>query len=198
MSEISSGLSSGASRKESTEPATILILPGLGNSDATHWQTRWEAILPNVVRVQQQEWDAPQRRVWVEALNTALLHIEGPVILVAHSLGCALVAWWTLEYGHALHANKINGALLVAPADVEQVDFPVAASGFAPMPRLRLPFKATVIASSDDPWCALPKAQSFATNWHAQFISIGACGHINAQSNLGDWPRGREYLMALA
>ncbi len=120
------------------------------------------------------------------------------MILVAHSLGCALVAWWTLEYGHAAHASKMIGALLVAPADVEQADFPVATSGFAPMPRLRLPFKTTVVASSNDPWCALPKAQSFAADWNAQFISIGACGHINAKSNLGDWPLGREYLAALA
>lgn len=199
MSDIStSPPSDGTSDKESTPSHTILILPGLGNSGVDHWQTQWEASMPNVVRVQQQEWDAPQRSVWVEALNAALLNIDGPVILVAHSLGCALVAWWVLEYGHAAHANKIDGALLVAPADVEQVDFPASATGFSPMPRQRLPFKAIVVASSDDAWCALSKAKSFAADWDAQFITIGACGHINAQSNLGDWSQGREYLAALA
>ena len=197
MSGLSSSLPSGGSSK-STSSHTILILPGLGNSGTGHWQTQWEVSLPNVVRVQQQEWDAPQRSVWVEGLNTALLNIDGSVILVAHSLGCALVAWWLTEYGHAPHANKIAAALLVAPADVEQADFPEAATGFSPMPRLRLPFKATVVASSDDPWCRLPKAKSFAFDWNAQFISIGACGHINAQNNLGDWPQGRKYLAALA
>lgn len=199
MSDLSSSLPSGsASNKESSPSHTILILPGLGNSGAGHWQTQWEATIPNVVRVQQQEWDAPQRSLWVDALNTALLNIDGTVILVAHSLGCALVAWWAMEYGHAAHANKIAGALLVAPADVEQADLPAAATGFSPMPRLRLPFKAIVVASSDDAWCALPKAKSFAADWDAQFISIGAFGHINAESNLGDWPQGREYLAALA
>ncbi|MDO9422091.1 MAG: alpha/beta hydrolase [Herminiimonas sp.] len=200
MSDIAKSLLSGtASNKASTPSHTILILPGLGNSGAGHWQTHWEATLPNVVRVQQQEWDAPQRSVWVAALNAALLNIDGPVILVAHSLGCALVAWWVAEYSYASsYANKIAGALLVAPADVEQADFPEAATDFSPMPRLRLPFKTIIVASSDDPWCSLPKAKSFAVDWHAEFVSIGASGHINAQSNLGDWPQGREYLAALA
>lgn len=197
MSDLSSSLPSGRASKSSPSH-TILILPGLGNSGAGHWQTQWEATMPNVVRVQQQEWDAPQRSAWVETLNTALLNIDGPVILVAHSLGCALVAWWAMEYGHTVHANKIAGALLVAPADVEQADLPASATGFSPMPRLRLPFKAIVVASSDDTWCTLPKAKSFASDWDAQFISIGALGHINAQSNLGDWPQGREYLATLA
>ena len=199
MSDLPQSLpSSDASTEASTPSYTILILPGLGNSGVGHWQTQWEAMLSNVVRVQQQEWDAPQRSAWVDALNTALLNIDGPVILVAHSLGCALVAWWAMEYGHAPHANKIAAALLVAPADVEQADFPEAATGFSPMPSLRLPFKSMVVASSDDPWCALPKAKSFAADWNAQFVSIGANGHINAQSNLGDWPQGREYLATLA
>lgn len=199
MSATSSSLpSGGSSNKKASSSATLLILPGLGNSGPGHWQTQWEASLPNVVRVQQQEWDAPQRSVWVAALNTALLNIDGRVILVAHSLGCALVAWWAMEYGHTPHAKKIAAALLVAPADVEQADFPAVATGFAPMPRLRLPFNTIVVASSDDPWCALPKAKSFAADWDAQCISIGACGHINAQSNLGDWPVGRAYLTALA
>lgn len=198
MSDFSLSLLSGsASKKEATPSHTILILPGLGNSGAGHWQTHWEATMPNVVRVQQQEWDAPQRKVWVDVLNTALIDTDGPIILVAHSLGCALVAWWAMEYGHATHAHKIAGALLVAPADVEQADFPKAATGFSPMPLLRLPFKTTVVASPDDPWCGLPKAKSFAFDWNAQFISIGACGHINACSNLGDWPQGRKYLATL-
>lgn len=199
MSELTQSLpSSDVSNKAFTPSHTILILPGLGNSGAGHWQTQWEATLPNVVRVQQQEWDAPQRSAWVAALNAALLNIDGPVILVAHSLGCALVAWWVTEYSLAPHAKKIAAALLVAPADVEQADFPKAAIGFSPMPSLPLPFKSMVVASSDDPWCALPKAKSFAADWNAQFVSIGTNGHINAQSNLGEWPQGREYLAALA
>jgi predicted alpha/beta hydrolase family esterase len=177
---------------------TVLTVPGLGNSGVDHWQTRWEATAPNVVRVQQQEWNAPQRKIWVETLNAALLATDGTVMLAAHSLGCALVAWWTLAYGHAPHAKRIAGALLVAPADVEQADFPAAARDFSPMPRIQLPFKSIVVASSDDTWCALAKAKAFAADWNSQFISVGACGHINAESELGDWQQGRAYLSTLA
>jgi hypothetical protein len=97
MADLSSSLPSTGSSK-STPSHTILILPGLGNSGAGHWQTQWEDSLPNVVRVQQQEWDAPQRSIWVHGLNPALLNIDDSVILVTHSLGCALVAWWVTKY----------------------------------------------------------------------------------------------------
>ena len=40
-------------------------------------------------------------------------------------------------------------------------------------------------------WCVQTKA------WGAQFIDHGACGHINADSGLGDWPEGRALLRSL-
>jgi predicted alpha/beta hydrolase family esterase len=176
---------------------TILTLPGLNSSGAGHWQTLWEEKLPHVVRVQQSEWDTPTRAEWVATLDAAIQAAPTPVVLVAHSLGCALVAWWASEHGHAAHADKVIGALLVAPADVEQSGFPQDVVGFAPIPRLRLPFKSIVVASSDDPWCELPKAKMLAADWHARFHDIGARGHINAASNLGDWPQGRDFLIEL-
>lgn len=172
-------------------------MPGLGNSGPGHWQTLWEAELDHVVRVQQSNWDAPQRDDWLATLNQTLLAIDGPVIVVAHSLGCALIAWCVAQQEHTLHTGNIVAALLVAPADVEQADFPAAAVGFSPMPRRHLPFRAIVVASTDDSWCALPQAQSFAADWGAEFYSVGARGHLNAQSNLGSWPRGRAFLTSL-
>ncbi|MFC5473219.1 RBBP9/YdeN family alpha/beta hydrolase [Paraherbaspirillum soli] len=177
--------------------ATILLLPGLNNSDEEHWQTYWERMLPNAQRVRQQEWDAPVRSDWVATLDAAIRAAGAPVILVAHSLGCALVAWWTAQFGQQPHAAKVKGALLVAPPDVERADFPDCASGFAPMPQLALPFPSTVIASSDDPWCAPARTQSWAADWGAQFHLIGAHGHINAASRLADWAQGRDWLRQL-
>jgi predicted alpha/beta hydrolase family esterase len=29
-----------------------------------------------------------------------------------------------------------------------------------------------------------------AQDWGARWVNLGACGHINAQSGLGDWPEG--------
>ena len=69
---------------------TILIIPGLNGSGPTHWQTHWEALLPNAVRVVQSDWERPQRGPWVEALTEKIESYPG-TILVAHSLGCAVV-----------------------------------------------------------------------------------------------------------
>lgn len=172
----------------------VFILPGLFNSGDGHWQTVWEQSLPNARRVQQAEWNAPNRADWVETLDAAIASSDGPVVLAAHSLGCALTAWWASERGHAPHAAKVRGALLVAPPDVERADFPAFVTGFAPMPSIGLSFPAAVIASSNDPWCALPRARAWAEGWDAVFHDIGAHGHINGDSGLGDWRQGREWL----
>jgi predicted alpha/beta hydrolase family esterase len=60
-----------------------------------------------------------------------------------------------------------------------------------------LPFPSILLGSHDDPYCSLERAQSFAQAWGATFVDYGACGHINAQSGLGDWPAGFEILKQL-
>ena len=144
-----------------------MILPGLGNSGPEHWQSIWASRLPRCVRVVQRDWDRPDRELWLQGLRQAIEAAGGPVILVEHSLGCAL---------------------LVAPADVDSAAHtPPETRGFAPMPRARLPFPATVIASNDDPYVTLSRARGFAAAWGAAFVAAGALGHLNAASNLGDW-----------
>jgi predicted alpha/beta hydrolase family esterase len=177
---------------------TILLLPGLYNSTEGHWQTIWENQLPDTRRVQQRDWDRPDRNEWVATLDAAIKGSEGPIVLAAHSLGCALTAWWATMHHDAPHASKVTGALLVAPPDVERADFPDFVPGFAPMPRAALPFPSIVAASSDDPWCTPARAQSWAIGWGARFYGIGARGHINAASGMGTWPQGLSWLAELA
>ncbi|HEY8608684.1 MAG TPA: alpha/beta hydrolase [Noviherbaspirillum sp.] len=177
--------------------ATVLILPGLFNSGEGHWQTVWESTLPNARRVQQSNWDCPDRIDWVAALDAAIASAQEPVVLAAHSLGCALTAWWSTTGNVAMHGCKVRGALLVAPPDVERNDFPAFVTGFSPMPRQRLPFRTIVAASSDDPWCAQNRARDWAGNWGAHFHDMGPRGHINAESGLGDWQQGRTWLREL-
>ena len=80
---------------------------------------------------------------------------------------------------------------------VEREDFPVQVVGFAPMPRKHLPFRTTVVASSDDPWCPLERARNWATDWGASFHDIGPRGHINGDSGLGRWEEGLRWLKEL-
>ena len=100
-----------------------LILPGWQGSPADHWQSHWQHSLPAASRVEQLDWDNPDPREWVASLDRRLAEASTPTILIAHSLGCITVARWAAQAsGHAL--QRVRGALLVAPADVERPGCP--------------------------------------------------------------------------
>jgi predicted alpha/beta hydrolase family esterase len=176
-----------------TSATRVLLLPGWQNSGPAHWQSRWEA-LHGDTRVQQHDWDWPKRGDWMMQLEEALLADPRPAVLVAHSLGCQLVAAWA---AHSRQTRRVRGALLVAPPDVERADIPPQVASWAPIVRQTLPFPALVLASSDDPFCAPARAAHMAADWGAACLEIGACGHINGDAGLGDWPEGRRLLGAL-
>jgi uncharacterized protein len=77
--------------------ARILTVPGLGGSGPEHWQTWLERSLPGTGRVEQDDWDRPHRDKWLARLVGAVAEAPGAV-LVAHSLGCILVAHAAREY----------------------------------------------------------------------------------------------------
>ena len=91
----------------------------------------------------------------------------------------------------------MQAALLVAAPDPEQPDWPVELSSWRVPVRERLPFAATLVASSNDPFCALERAGGYASDWGASLVLAGARGHLNGESGLGDWPEGRAMLEAL-
>ena len=168
----------------------FFIIPGLGNSGETHWQTFFEKSGPNFQRIQQQEWDAPVCSDWVTTINQAIAGYDpATVVLIAHSLGCSAIAHWAAQYN-----TIIKGALLVAPSDLEAVQYTFPAKGFAPISSTKINFKTIVVASEDDPWVSIERAQFFAANWGSELINIGKAGHINAAAGYGDWVQGLEIL----
>lgn len=167
-----------------------LIIPGWRNSGPDHWQSRWQAQLPDVERVQQDDWIAPRRRAWVEATAQAILARPDPVLLVAHSLGCIVVSHLPAEAQARVHA-----ALLVAPADPERRAVLV---DFAPVPYGRLPYRSTLVASTNDPYCPVRLAGAYARAWGSALVRLQDAGHINSESGHGDWPEGLALLRALA
>lgn len=173
--------------------SNILLLPGWQNSGPGHWQTEWE-VRHGYHRVEQHDWMHPLRGDWSARLEETVVDAPGPVVLVAHSLGCILTAWWA---AHTRHAHKVRGALLVAPGDVERTDLAEMIPGWAPIARQPLPFPAVLVGSSNDPYCSLERAQSLAQAWGTRFIDYGECGHINAESDLGDWTEGHALLHTL-
>lgn len=174
--------------------ASVRIVPGLGGSGPEHWQSHWLRQRPECRRVEQADWDDPYPDRWISALDAAVRAAPAPVVLVAHSLGCALVGHWS---AHGGAVERVGGALLVAPFDPARDGATAAIERFAPLPALPLPFRSIVVASSNDPYATLDRARGFADDWGSAFIDAGPIGHINAQSQLGDWLFGQVLLDTL-
>jgi hypothetical protein len=172
----------------------VLLVPGLWNSGPEHWQSYWERGRRDCVRVEQKDWETPRRADWVAALGAAIADAPGEIVLAAHSLGCATVAHRAARADASMRAN-VRGALLVAPADVDRPGFP--APDFAPMPMAPLPFRATLVASTNDEWLTIERAAELAAAWHSRLVNAGALGHVNSASELGMWPLGQQLLAEL-
>ncbi|MCC2308114.1 RBBP9/YdeN family alpha/beta hydrolase [Cellulomonas chengniuliangii] len=173
--------------------AVPVFVAGIGNSGPEHWQTLWHAELAHSVWVEHSSWDAPVRDVWVRELDEALRAVDGPKVLVAHSLGCTLVTEWAAQHKD----EGVVAALLVAMPDVHGPVFPGEAVGFDTPELHDLPFRTVLVASQDDPYGAFAHAEGAAATLGAELVDVGALGHINSLSGLGRWTQGRALLDAL-
>lgn len=171
----------------------VLILAGLWDSGPQHWQTLWQHDHPEWTRVPHRDCNDPHCEEWVAELDAAIAQCEGAPLLVAHSLGCILVAHWARS-GSEL---SVAGALLVAPSDVEANTYPVAANGFAPIALEKLPFPSIVVASANDPYVTPERVRQFSQAWGSRLVEIGPAGHVNADSGYGRWPEGEKMLAGL-
>lgn len=174
----------------------VLSVPGIWNSGPAHWQTLWEVAHPSIRRVEQRDWDHPDLEEWTTALENAARAAcgrESEIAIVAHSLGCSLVAHWAQTT-----ACRVRGALIVAPVDPFAPVFPNAAAGFRELSFERLPFPSLLVASSNDPYGDLDFARACAGAWGSKLVDVGELGHINADSGLGDWPAGLALLRRVA
>lgn len=164
-----------------------LIIPGLNNSGPKHWQSFWEKSLPDTGRIVQRNWENPQKEDWVERLARHISELKTETVLVAHSLGSITAVEWLLREKNPL----VRGAFLVAPADADTVE---RIQSFAPVPLSKLPVPSIIIASENDPYLSIERAKIFASAWGADLVDVGMLGHINAETDLGEWPAGRKLL----
>ncbi|UDL95958.1 MULTISPECIES: RBBP9/YdeN family alpha/beta hydrolase [Lichenihabitans] len=172
--------------------ASILMVPGLGNSGPDHWQTRWQTKLPTARRVDQASWDAPERFLWAEAVHAAIVASDRPVIIIAHSLG--VIA--TVDALTSRDVQNVAGAFLVAPPEEERLlALPQVDPAFALFPSAPLPCPSVLVASRNDPYASLASSENLALDWGSKMIDAGEAGHINSESGHGPWPEG---LMAFA
>lgn len=198
----------------------ILIIQNFANAERPHWPGLWEARY-GYERVAQHDMQRPLRGDWITRLEEVVLATPAakPIYLVAHGLGCILVAAWA---GVSRNTQRVYGALLVAPLDVQRTDVrgrlpswsplarqPLPAEPAAPLPRevlprQPLPFPSQLLAGPNDPSCSFDRAKSLAQTWGSDLIDAGQ--HVcpngdgdggGGNGNLGAWPEGHELLLKL-
>jgi len=181
-------------------PPMILLVPGLRDHVAAHWQTLLEEKLPNATSVPRMERDKLSCAAWVARLDESLAAIDGPVILVAHSAGVMITVHWALR-----HRRPIAGALLAAPPDFESPlpdGYPtqdvLRQNGWLPTPRERLAFPCIVAASANDPLARYERVEALAHAWGGKLVNLGNVGHLNPASGYGEWPQAEVFIRELA
>jgi len=172
----------------------VLLLPGWQDAGPAHWLSRWQAA-HGYRRVEQHDGLRPLRGDWLMQLEEAVLQSKAApapgLTLVAHGLGCLLVAAWAT---HSRHTHLVKAALLVAPTDAEREALRALLASWSPIAWQPLPFNSMLLGSRDDPYCSFERAQAFAHAWGSEFVDGGQQGQINAESGLGDWPQGHALL----
>ena len=160
-----------------------IFVPDWHGAGPGHWQRLWADQQPDALCLVPQDETAPRRDDWLAALEALVLSSDAPVLLVAHGLGCIVVA-----HLPAAAAARIHGALLVAPSDPERR---AQLSSFAPVPYAPLPYRSVLVASSNDPACPVRLAGAYGRAWGSEFVRMQNAGHVDTDSGYGAWPLGQ-------
>jgi hypothetical protein len=182
---------------EPIRPATVLIVPGLRDEVADHWQTHLARRLPGARSVRAMGRENLDCAARVQALEREAAAIEGPIVLVAHSAGALTVVHWA---GRTW--QLVRGALLAVPPDFETgmpEGYPATQAlrqaGWLPVPRTPLPFPSIVAASRNDPLASFEYVVELARLWGSRLVELGNVGHLNPAAGFGEWP-GADPLIA--
>ncbi|WP_206604036.1 RBBP9/YdeN family alpha/beta hydrolase [Chimaeribacter californicus] len=167
----------------------FITVPGYTNSGPQHWQTLLEQKYPQIIRVQQQDWECPARQAWIDGITATLAPLTGEVMLIGHSCGAVAITQWAAHSSAMNNAGlNIKGALLVAPADVDAPDALEAIRVQRPLSLAPLPFPSMLVASDNDEHLSLTRANQLATAWGSELIIIRGGGHLHSAAGYGEWP----------
>lgn len=171
----------------------ILILHGWGGSDYPHWQS-WLAgeLAKDYGQVCFPLLDNPHfptKKRWVEQVKEILCEFK-PDVVICHSMANSL--WFHLcEEGEIAEVQRL---LMVAPPrldlklDTIKTFFPV------PIPKNLFAKEAMMVTSTDDPYMTQDEALSLQQALEVQMKVIENAGHINADSDYGEWPWVLEWI----
>lgn len=163
----------------------FLNVPGYENSGPGHWHTWLENTYQGFERVIQDDWLTPDRSTWLDRLDVTISSFNEPLFLVAHSCGSACAAQWLAERYRP--ESGVVGAVLVAPADIEQpVNLPEIGVQ-APHGHGQFTIPVHIIASTNDPHCTPERSQELAERWGASIEFVQDGGHLATDDGYGSW-----------
>ncbi len=176
-----------------------VIVPGVGGSEAAHWQSWLQRQLMSCSRVQQQDWNTPVLQKWIAEFVNTVAPIQGNIQIVAHSFGCLTTVAALAQ--HPELNQKIKNLILVAPANPARF----GEAGFARESRqdyqqyfhqLKILVPTSLLISENDPWLNFEDALQLAQAWKLNPINLGQVGHINVASGFGPFPEIYDYLIS--
>ena len=182
---------------------TVLIVPGLRDAVDDHWQTLLQRDLRKAARPVASVLPMGRENLSCSArvaeIERTAQSIEGPIVAVAHSGGCIMVAHWAKKTRRA-----VRGALLATPPDFEKPmpeGYPtmdaLRAGGWLPVPRKPLPFPSIVGASRNDPLGRFSRVTALASDWGSEVVDLGSVGHLNPASGYGQWTKAESLIARL-
>lgn len=171
----------------------ISIIPGIHNSGPQHWQTYWQQKY-GFERIEQEEWDQPVFEKWKENLIQSIKanKYEKNNVLIAHSLGCLLTVKALSEI-----QNQVLGLFLVAVPDPATAFFDGRLKTFRDIPNKNISIPGYLVYSENDEFSNINFSVKQGKLWGLKTINAGNIGHINSDSNLGEWEEGYELFRRL-
>lgn len=164
----------------------VLLLHGWNASDYPHWQS-WLAgeIAKNYGTVsfpKLHDTEFPDKNAWKEQLKQHLIDFK-PDIVICHSI--ANILWF-----HMCNEEKITDVkklYLVAPPSIN-TQIQEIQSFFPVQPPKNLHAKEVLlITSTNDPYLSMEEAKSLQNSLGVEMIVLKDAGHINTDSNYGQW-----------
>jgi len=165
----------------------ILLVHGWGGSNFPHWQSWLAGELAKdygqVSFIKLSNFDFPNLTLWKKELQEELTQFQ-PDIVISHSLANTL--WFHLC--NDLTLQIVKKLYLVAPpsftSNLTELNtfFPLE------LPTQTYAEKAILIGSSNDPYMKVSELKELQKSLGIKLEVIEDAGHLNADSNYGEWP----------
>lgn len=133
--------------------------------------------------------DTPrQRSLWAAKLDSAILHAERPVLLVANGAGCFAATWWA-RLSPRDYIARVAGAVLIDPIEGEG-----DADHFA-SPKIRLPFPSLLLSDAAPDAGVAARVEALATGWGSAVGGLPQLPH--ARRSGSHWQGARELVLRM-